>query len=50
MDYAFTGYFVENLVGHHVSPRFFELYIHREDAARWPRFLSQSGYGGKGNI
>ena len=50
MDYAFTGYFAENLVGHYVFPRFFELYIHREDAARWHRFLSESGYVGKGNV
>ena len=50
MDYAFTGYFAENMVGHYVFPRFFELYIHREDAAGWHKFLSESGYVGKGNV
>jgi hypothetical protein len=50
LDFALTGYFAENLVGHYLFPRYRELYIRRADAAGWHRLLSENGYVGKGNI
>ena len=50
MEHAFTGYFAENLVGHYLFPRYYELYIRTKDAARWNALLSKNGYVGKGNV
>jgi hypothetical protein len=50
MDYAITGYFAENLVGHYLFPRYFELYIHPNDALGWDTLLTKNGYSGKGNV
>ena len=50
MDYALTGYFAENLIGHYLFPRYYQLYIHPKDAANWHSLLSENAYVGKGNI
>jgi len=50
MDYALTGYFAENLIGHYLFPRYYELYIHMKDSARWHHLISENGYVGKGNL
>ena len=50
MDYAFTGYFAENLIGHYLFPRYREIYIRREDAMKWHTYLTANGYVGKGNL
>ncbi len=50
MDYAFTGYFAENLVGHYLFPRYHEIYIKRKDAMKWHSCLIANGYVGKGNL
>lgn len=50
MDYALTGYYAENLIGHYLFPRYYELYIHSMDAANWHSLLSGNGYVGKGNL
>jgi len=49
-DYALTGYFAENLIGHYVFPRYHEFYVHRQDAPGWHERLSGKGYVGKGNV
>jgi hypothetical protein len=49
-DYALTGYFAENLIGHYVFPRYHEFYVHRRDAPEWHVRLSGKGYVGKGNV
>jgi len=49
-EYALTGYFAENLVGHYVFPRSYELYIHEKDAAKWHRLMTRRGLVGKGNL
>jgi hypothetical protein len=50
VDYALTGYFAENLIGHYVFPRYHEFYVHRRDAPGWHERLSGKGYVGKGNV
>lgn len=50
MKYALTGYFAENLVGHYLFPRYFEIYIHEKDAAVWNETIVKSGYVGRGNL
>jgi hypothetical protein len=50
MEYAFTGYFAENLIGHFLFPRFFEFYIRDNDVEKWDKYLKKSGYYGKGNV
>ena len=50
LDYAFTGYYAENLIGHYLFPRFRELYIKKDDAMKWHTYLTANGYVGKGNV
>jgi len=50
MDYALTGYFAENLIGHYLFPRYYQLYIRLKDASYWHSLLLKNGYVGKGNI
>ncbi len=50
MDYAFTGYFAENLVGGYLFPRSYELYIKDYEFEQWDNYLLESGYLGKGNV
>ncbi|MEI7639586.1 MAG: helix-turn-helix domain-containing protein [Syntrophus sp. (in: bacteria)] len=50
MDYVFTGYFAENLIGHYLFPRYREIYVKRQDANKWHEHLSENGYVGKGNF
>ena len=50
MEYAFTGYFAENLVGGYLFPRYYELYIRDYEFEKWDKYLSGSGYLGKGNV
>jgi len=50
MDYAFTGYFAENLIGKYLFPRSYELYIKDYDFEKWDEYLLDAGYLGKGNV
>ena len=50
MEYAFTGYFAENLVGNYLFPRFYELYVNNHELEKWHKYLMNSGYVGKGNV
>jgi hypothetical protein len=50
LDFAYTGYYAENLIGHYLFPRYRELYIRPKDAASWHTYLSNHGYVGKGNV
>lgn len=50
MEYALTGYFAENLVGHYLFPRYYELYINDHCIEDWHNLLIKSGYVGKGNV
>jgi len=50
MEYALTGYFAENLIGHYLFPRYYEFYIRPKDALKWHYLLSKNGYVGKGNV
>jgi hypothetical protein len=50
MEYAFTGYFAENLVGNYLFPRYYELYVNDSDLEKWHNHLINSGYVGKGNV
>lgn len=50
MDYAFTGYFAENLTGGYLFPRYYELYIKDYEYEKWHKYLTNSGYLGKGNV
>jgi hypothetical protein len=50
MEYAFTGYFAENLIGNYLFPRYYEMYINDYDLEKWHNYLSNSGYSGKGNV
>ena len=49
-EYALTGYFAENLVGHYLFPRSYELYVHERDAAKWHRLMARRGLVGRGNL
>lgn len=50
MEYAFTGYFAENLIGHYLFPRFYEFYVNDYDLETWHNHLIKFGYVGKGNV
>jgi len=50
LNYAFTTYFAENIVGNYLFPRLFDIYIHEEDSLDWHSILSQKGFAGKGNV
>lgn len=50
MEYAFTGYFAENLTGGYLFPRYYELYIKDDEFEKWHEYLLNSGYSGKGNV
>jgi hypothetical protein len=50
MEYAFTGYFAENLIGNYLFPRYFEFYINDYDLEKWHKYLEKSGVIGKGNV
>ncbi len=50
MEYAFTGYFAENLVGNYLFPRYYELYINDFELEKWHKHLINSGYVGNGNV
>ncbi|MFA5268977.1 MAG: hypothetical protein WC379_13480 [Methanoregula sp.] len=50
LDYAFTGYFAENLIGGYLFPRYYELYIKDYEFEKWDKYLLKSGYLGKGNV
>ena len=50
MEYAFTGYFAENLVGNYLFPRYYEFYINDSELEKWHKYLTSSGYVGKGNV
>ncbi|MEI7648484.1 MAG: hypothetical protein WCJ47_02085 [Methanomicrobiales archaeon] len=50
MEYAFTGYFAENLVGNYLFPRYYELYVNDSELEKWHKYLTNSGYVGKGNV
>jgi len=50
MEYAFTGYFAENLVGQYLFPRNYELYVNDHELEKWHTLLVNSGYVGKGNV
>jgi ribosomal protein S25 len=50
MDYAFTTYYAESIIGHYLFPRNYEFYIHPKDSQKWHSYLSENGYVGRGNI
>jgi len=50
MEYAFTGYFAENLVGNYLFPRYYEIYVNDYEIEKWNNILINSGYVGKGNV
>ena len=50
MEYAFTGYFAENLVGNYLFPRYYEVYVDDYELGKWNNILINSGYVGKGNV
>jgi len=50
MEYAFSTYFGEHLLGGYLFPHRFDIYIHEHDAAVWHAYLSNKGYVGRGNI
>ena len=50
MEYAFTGYFAENLVGNYLFPRYYEIYVNDYELEKWHDLLTNSGYVGKGNV
>lgn len=50
LPYALTTYQAENLVQHYLFPSRIDLYIKKEDAAKWHEELIAEGLVGKGNI
>jgi hypothetical protein len=50
LPYALTTYQAENLVQHYLFPSRFDLYIKKEDAAKWHETLTVEGLVGKGNL
>ncbi len=50
LKHAFTKYFAEQLVGDYLFPRYFDIYIQRQDYVKWHDLLSNIGYVGKGNV
>lgn len=50
LDYSITGYFAEKLIGQYLFPRYYEIYIHEEDAASWHDVMTSQGQVGRGNV
>jgi len=50
LPYALTTYQAENLVQHYLFPSRIDLYIKREDVAKWHEELTIDGLVGRGNL
>ncbi len=50
LPYALTTYQAENLVQHYLFPSRIDIYIKKEDAAKWQEAITAEGLVGKGNL
>ena len=50
LDYALTTYAAENILGHHLFPSRYDLYIKETDLYKWKLLILNNGLMGKGNL
>ena len=49
-EYVLTTYYADNLIAQYLFPRYFDIYIHFDDAKNWHDYLMKHGLYGRGNF